>query len=289
MHVRADLHIHTQASDGDLSPDQIVSLAKYSGLDTIAITDHDTLSGAREAIGPAERNSIHSITGIEISIAYDPGTLHILGYFPSFPFGFEETLKRLQDARAVRFPRIIEKLNSLGVDVSIADVMDIAQNGQIGRPHIAKALIRKGYVREFDEAFTRYLAKGKPAYVEKDRMSSREAIESILEHGGLPVLAHPFTLCLEESEAKDFVRRLANQGLKGIEIFYPDHTKAQKKLYAGIAREFGLVVTGGTDYHGSDKKGISLGKYGLDQQGLSSFLKSLYEKDKNKSCALGKS
>jgi 3',5'-nucleoside bisphosphate phosphatase len=276
LHVHADLHIHTQASDGDLSPDQIVSLAKYSGLDTIAVTDHDTLSGAREAIEPAKRKNILSIPGVEISIAHDPGTLHILGYFPSFPQDFEKVLKRLQDARTVRLPRIIEKLNSLGVDISVSDVTDIAQDGQIGRPHIAKALVRKGYVQEFDEAFTRYLAKGKPAYVEKDKMNSREAIEAILGYGGLPVLAHPFTLCLAAPEAKGFIGDLAGQGLKGIEIFYPDHTKAQKKLYAGIARELGLVVTGGTDYHGAGKKGTSLGKYGLDEPGLSEFLKRLY-------------
>jgi hypothetical protein len=281
VHVRADLHIHTQASDGDLSPGQVVSLAEYSGLDAIAVTDHDTLSGARDAIEAAAGSAILSIPGVEISVTYDPGTLHILGYFPSFPEGFENVLKRLQDARTVRLPKMIEKLNSLGVDISVSDVTDDARDGQIGRPHVAKILVEKGYVRDFDEAFTRYLAKGKPAYVEKDRMSSREAIETILGYGGLPVLAHPFTLGLSPSEAKDFVGNLAGKGLKGIEIFYPDHTRAQKKLYAGIAREFGLVVTGGTDFHGAGKKGVSLGEYGLDKEGLASFLERLYGKSGN--------
>jgi len=278
VHVRADLHIHTQASDGDLSPGQIVSLARYSGLDAIAVTDHDTLSGAREAMEVAAGSTVLSIPGVEISVAYDPGTLHILGYFPSFPEDFEIVLKRLQDARAVRLPKIIEKLNSLGVDISVSDVTGVAGDGQIGRPHIARILVEKGYVRDFDEAFTRYLAKGKPAYVEKDKMGIREAIEAIHRHGGLSVLAHPFTLCLPASEAKGFIQSLAGLGLEGIELFYPDHTRAQKKLYAGIAREIGLVVTGGTDYHGSGKKGISLGEYGLDKEGLASFLKSLYGK-----------
>lgn len=229
-------------------------------------------------MGPAEKTQILSIPGVEISVAYDPGTLHILGYFPSFPQDFENVLKRLQDARTVRLPRIIEKLNSLGVGISVSDVEDIAHEGQIGRPHIAKALLNKGYVREFDEAFTRYLAKGKPAYVEKDKMTSREAIEAIIEYDGLPVLAHPFTLGLQPSEARDFIGGLADMGLKGIEIFYPDHTKAQKNLYAGIASELGLIVTGGTDYHGPDKKGTSLGRYGLDTQGLATFLEALHGK-----------
>lgn len=263
-----------------MSPEQIVSLAKYSGLDAIAVTDHDTLSGAREAIGPAEGNDILSIAGVEISIAYDPGTLHILGYFPSFPQGFEKILKRLQTARTVRLPKIIEKLDSLGIDISVSEVAGIALEGQIGRPHIAKALIRKGYVKDFDEAFTRYLAKGKPAYVEKDRMGSREAIESILDYGGLPVLAHPFTLYLTPPQTKDFIKELAGEGLKGIEVIYPDHTRAQRKFYAGIARELGLVVTGGTDYHESGKEGASLGKYGLDKQGLEIFLEALYGKSR---------
>ena len=162
MHVRADLHIHTQASDGDLSPGQVVSLAEYSGLDAIAVTDHDTLSGARDAIEAAAGSAILSIPGVEISVTYDPGTLHILGYFPSFPEGFENVLKRLQDARTVRLPKMIEKLNSLGVDISVSDVTDDARDGQIGRPHVAKILVEKGYVRDFDEAFTRYLAKGNP-------------------------------------------------------------------------------------------------------------------------------
>lgn len=261
-----------------MSPEQVVALAKYSGLAAIAVTDHDTLSGAREAIEPAKRNGILSVIGVEISIAYDPGTLHILGYFPSFPQDFGKILERLQVARALRLPKIIEKLNSLGIDITESDVMNIAFEGQIGRPHIAKVLVRKGCVRNFDEAFTRYLGKGKPAYVEKDRLSSREAIQSILGYGGLPVLAHPFTLHLTPPQTEAFISDLADQGLKGMEIFYPDHTKAQKKLYAGIARELGLIVTGGTDYHGSAKEGASLGKYGLDKKDLATFLESLYGK-----------
>lgn len=275
MHIRADLHIHTQASDGDLSPDQIISLAHYSGLEVIAITDHDTLSGVHTALESDHLNNLKVIAGVEISIAYDPGTLHILGYFPSFPHEFEIILTRLQNARLVRFPRILEKLNDLGCEISASEITAIAKGGQIGRPHIAKALIKKGFVRDFEEAFSRYLGKGKPAYVEKDRMTSMDAIGEILRFGGLPILAHPFTLNLSKNAYKAFIGDLARQGLKGIEIFYPEHTKAQRKFYAEIAQSFGLIATGGTDYHGTGHNGIMLGHFGLDRQGLTIFLDKL--------------
>jgi 3',5'-nucleoside bisphosphate phosphatase len=276
LHIRADLHLHTTASDGDLSPDRIASLAQASGLDAIAITDHDTVAGASAAEELGKRYGIRIIPGVEISIAYGPGTLHILGYFPTYPRGFETMLERLQHARVVRLPMMIEKLNALGMDITASDVTDIAKEGQIGRPHVAKALLRKGYVRDFEDAFSRYLGKGKPAYVEKDRMGSGEAIETIRSHGGMPVLAHPFTLGLDKKEVKGFIEGLTGQGLQGIEIFYPDHTKPQKKLYLGIAQELGLVATGGTDFHSPIPGGTPPGAYGLDKNGYTLFLERLY-------------
>ncbi len=276
MHVRADLHIHTQASDGDLSPEQIISLAEYSGLDAIAVTDHDTLSGAQKALVLSESYPVKVIPGVEISIAYDHGTLHILGYFPTFPAGLETILGRLQRARTVRLPRIIEKLRGLGMEISVPEVERMAGDGQIGRPHIAKVLVEKGYVSGFDSAFSKYLGKGRPAYVEKDRMGSREAIETILDFSGLPVLAHPYTLNQPEEIQRSFIEELAGLGLKGIEIFYPDHTKAQKRFYGEIARDLGLVQTGGTDFHGSGYSKILLGSFGLDTSGYERFLEALH-------------
>jgi len=276
LHIRADLHIHTTASDGDQSPEGIASLARFSGLDAIAITDHDTLAGARLSEELGAKHGLSIIPGVEISIAYDPGTLHILGYFPAFPEEFEGLLARLQTARVVRLPRIIERLRALGMDISESDVRDIAKEGQIGRPHIAKALMKKGHVRDFEEAFTRFLGKGKPAYVEKDRMTCAEAIEAILASGGMPVLAHPFTLGLDKTEMQDFVSDLTKLGLKGMEVFYPDHTKPQKKLYTEIARSLDLVATGGTDFHSASVAGLSPGKYGLDRDGFARFLERLY-------------
>jgi 3',5'-nucleoside bisphosphate phosphatase len=276
LHIRADLHLHTQASDGDLSPDEIASLAQSADLDAIAITDHDTIAGTRSADGMALKYGIRIIPGVEISIAYDPGTLHILGYFPSYPTEFEKLLERLQHARVVRLPRIIERLNALGMDITESDVKQISRDSQIGRPHVAKALLKKGYVRDFEDAFARYLGKGKPAYVEKDRMASDEAISAIRASGGLPVLAHPFTLGLDKDELKAFIKSLKKQGLQGIEIFYPDHTKVQKKHYLAIAQELGLIVTGGTDFHTRLPGGVTPGKYGIDKNGYKLFLEKLY-------------
>lgn len=256
-----------------MSPEEIVSFARYCGLDAISITDHDTFAGARKALKLKE--GIHIIPGVEISVAYDPGTLHILGYFPAFPDEFEKILERLQLARTIRFPKILEKLNKLGLALSPADVLTISGDGQIGRPHIAKALIEKGHVKDFEEAFIKYLGKGKPAYVEKDRLTSTEAIDAIIGFGGIPVLAHPFTLNLPKQDLRDYIENLVKQGLKGIEIFYPDHTRALRKFYLDIAKDLKLLATGGTDFHSGGHNEISLGDYGLDKKRYSLFLETL--------------
>jgi 3',5'-nucleoside bisphosphate phosphatase len=276
VHIRADLHLHTRASDGDLSPEGVASLAKAASLDAIAITDHDTIAGARSAREAGERYGLLVIPGVEVSIAHDPGTLHILGYFPAYPAAFEQVLERLQHARVVRLPQIIERLKALGVEISASEVTDIADGGQVGRPHVAKALMKKGYVRAFEDAFTRYLGKGKPAYVEKDRINSGEAIEAIRASGGVAVLAHPSTVGLAGRELKAFVQRLKDQGLQGVEIFYPDHTRPQKKLYLEVARELDLVATGGTDFHSPTPGGVMPGRYGLDKNGYALFLEKLF-------------
>lgn len=273
MQICADLHVHTKSSDGDLNPQEVVFKALSLNMDAIAITDHDTLAGVPEAISIGNKRGISIIAGLEISAVYNPGTMHILGYFRIYPEGLEKDLEQVQDARRTRFPRIIKKLNTLGLNITMNDVTVLAGNGQIGRPHIAKALINKGFVRDFEEAFSKYLAKGKPAYVEKEKMSSEDAIALILKYKGLPVLAHPFTLELQSHDLKILMERLKNLGLMGIEIFYPDHTKAQKKLYISIARDLDLFVTGGTDYHGPGRGKTEIGDFGIDKEGLNIMLK----------------
>jgi 3',5'-nucleoside bisphosphate phosphatase len=269
------------ASDGDLTPGKLVALSAAKGLEAISLTDHDTLSGVIPALESGKRHAIRVIPGVEISAEYEPGMLHILGYFPSFPEGMEASLKEVQTARRQRLPRIIRKLNDLGFMLTQADVMEIAGDAQIGRPHIAKALLRKGYVNSFDEAFDEYLGKGKKAYVEKEKMTWKNALALIRVHLGLPVLAHPSSLGLGKDTLRAFIEELSREGLAGIEIHYPDHTREHISAYTAIARDMGLVITGGTDFHGRDRNAVSPGDHGIDSTLLRAFSESLLAQDRS--------
>jgi predicted metal-dependent phosphoesterase TrpH len=275
LQICADLHTHSNASDGDLSPEVLVAQAASIGLAAIALTDHDTLSGVPHALNSRRNQAIQVIAGVEISAEYEPGTLHLLGYFPAYPDGLELALNEVQAARKKRIPKVIEKLNALGCILTEEDVMTEAGEAQIGRPHIAKALLKKGYVRSFDEAFDEYLGKGKKAYVPKEKMTGEKAISLIIRYGGLPVLAHPYTLSLSTKEMEAFIIGLKEAGLAGVEAYYPDHTPEQTARYASLASSLGLLVTGGTDFHGPYRNAFSLGDYGLDKERLTIFLKGL--------------
>jgi len=220
-----DLHTHSTASDGSLSPGELVVYAKRKKAAAIALTDHDTIDGVEAALTAGKEQGLEVIPGLEISAQYPKGTMHILGYYidPSAPL-LNRELQRLQDARMERNPKIISKLQSLGVPISFDQVQALAK-GQIGRPHIAQALLQIGAVSSFEEAFQKYLAKGSLAYVEKFRFSPRKAISLILRAGGIPVLAHPFTLnCPSLRDLKVLVGKLKTEGLKGIEVLYSEHT-----------------------------------------------------------------
>lgn len=272
MGVHADLHTHTTASDGDLTPTQLVARGRSRGLATIAITDHDTLTGVEEGMAAGEACGLRVIPGIEISAVYEPGTLHMLGYFRGYPACLEKDLGQVQQGRSDRFPKIIERLNALGLMITLEDVIANAGGSQIGRPHIAKALIQKGYVKDFEEAFNRWLAKGKPAYVAKEKLSWEEAIRLIRTHGGVPVLAHPFTLEIGDDALRSLTAAMQSGGLLGIEVYYPEHTHAQTRLYRDIVRSLGLVATGGTDFHAPDRNSADLGATGLDEEHLRALL-----------------
>jgi predicted metal-dependent phosphoesterase TrpH len=254
----------------------LVTRASSIGLAAIALTDHDTLSGVPHALNSTRKHAVKVIAGVEISAEYEPGMLHLLGYFPSYPDGLEIALNEVQTARRQRIPKVIEKLNALGCMLTEEDVMTEAGAAQIGRPHIAKALLKKGCVSSFDEAFDDYLGKGKKAYVPKEKMTWKKAMSLIIRYGGLPVLAHPYTLSLSTKEAEAFIKGLKEAGLAGVEVYYPDHTTEQAARYASLASRLGLLVTGGTDFHGRYRNAFSLGDYGLDKELLAIFLKSLY-------------
>jgi len=261
-----DLHTHSNCSDGSLSPRELVQLAKKRDLRAIALTDHDTVAGVAEAVAAGKELGVEVVPGVEISAQYPPGTMHILGYCfsPSQP-EFLKALKKLQEVRAARNPKIIERLQALGLEITTAEVLNLS-SGQVGRPHIAKALVNRGYVSSIDEAFSRYLQKGAVAYVEKFRFSPREAIALIRGAGGLAVLAHPFTLGITEPrELTLLVKELQEMGLAGLEVFYPEHTKEMIVLYQDLAKNLGIVCTGGSDFHGNLRDHSYLGNGILGQ------------------------
>ncbi len=256
-----DLHLHTTASDGVLTPSEIVRYAKSRGLQAIAITDHDTIEGCEEGSSEGEKLGFEVISGIEISAEHSPGSMHILGFFLDIHHALlNERLEYLQRARAERNPKIIEKLNQLGVRITYEEVLKASGGGQVGRPHFANVLIEKKYVRSFQEAFERFLKKGAPAYVDKVRFTSKEALHFINEAKGVAVLAHPNTLGLGgHSDLEKLILRLVDEGLKGIEVYYPEHSSAEIGQYKALAERFGLLSTGGTDYHGMEKNGLEIG------------------------------
>ncbi len=255
-----DLHTHSTASDGTYSPKELVRLAKEIGLKGLALTDHDTLSGLKEAFEEAEKVKLPFLCGIEISVKYErQGHFHLLGYFlgPEIP-EIEGALKKLQEARRKRNQKVVEKLQALGVNITYEELLKMGE-GEIGRPHIARLLFEKGVVKSIQEAFDKYLKKGAPAYVPKALLSPEEAISLILKAGGVPVLAHPITLKLSEEELFSYIKGLKSLGLKGIEAYYTEHTQEFTEFLLDCANKLGLLITGGSDFHGKNKPDIKLG------------------------------
>ncbi len=256
-----DLHLHTTASDGVLSPAEIVRYAKSKGLQAIAITDHDTIEGCEEALSEGSRVGFEVIPGIEISAEYSPGSMHILGFFLDIHHPLlNERLEYLQKARAERNPKMVAKLNQLGIKVTYEEVLRASGGGQVGRPHFANVLLEKKVVKSFQEAFDRFLKKGAPAYVDKFRFTSKEALHFIHESRGVAVLAHPNTLGVSRySELEKVIVQLADEGLQGIEVYYPEHSSAEVTQYKTLADRYNLLSTGGTDYHGIEKNELDIG------------------------------
>ncbi len=254
-----DLHTHTTASDGSMTPADLIRHAFDKGLAAVAVTDHDTVSGIGQALEEGDRLGIEVIAGVEISVDFTT-EMHLLGYFLN---GHCEpilkTLEDLRERREERNPRIVNKLNELGFDITMEEVNGNAGGGNVGRPHIARVMIEKGYVNNIDEAFEKYLSSGRPAYFKKDKLLPQEGIAEITRSGGIPVLAHPFFIGLPYGQLDQLVKELAGYGLKGIEAYYSWHTEEQTSSLLRIARKHGLLVTGGSDFHGSFKPDIEIG------------------------------
>jgi predicted metal-dependent phosphoesterase TrpH len=256
-----DLHTHTTASDGSFTPSQLVHHAKEKGLRAIAVTDHDTIEGNKEALNAGVKEGLEVVPGIEISVDYSPGSMHMLGYFiDTESQRLQEKLALLQDSRSDRNPKIIEKLNGLGLDITYDEVVEASGGGQVGRPHIAQVLLKKGYITTIQEAFDKYLGKGAPAYFDKFRLNAEDAIAMITDAGGVPVLAHPFTLkCKNQGELERLIKHLTDHGLQGLEVYYTEHNEEQISRYRLLAERNNLLLTGGSDFHGANMAGVELG------------------------------
>ena len=262
-----DLHVHSTASDGSLSPDEILTLAAQLHLQALAITDHDTIDGAVAALASGIPAGLAFISGLEISASRPApiagaGSFHLLGYGIRLDDpDLNRVLKKLQDARQDRNPQIIRRLNALGLNITTGEAMaETGDNGQMGRPHIATAMIKKGLVASIDEAFDRFLGTGKPAYVDKYRVACSRAIELIVRAGGIPVMAHPGLLNVPRRDVfEQLVTELKAMGLMGIEALYPEHSPEQTEYYRDVANRHRLLVTGGTDFHGAVKPETRMG------------------------------
>ncbi|MBU1026593.1 MAG: PHP domain-containing protein [Candidatus Margulisbacteria bacterium] len=259
----ADLHIHTSFSDGTDSPEEIVELAKKNGLTTIAITDHDVTAGIEPAQKKGKELGIEVISGIELTTELPDTEVHILGYFIDQQHPrLIEVITRIQEGRKERIVKICEKLREQGIEILPEEVFDLAGHYCAGRPHVARALIKKGYIRTFKEAFIKYIGFKGPAYVPHYKLSPAEAIKLINEVGGLAVFGHP-ALSKCDHLIPDFVAA----GLAGIEVFYSSHSESETKHYLELVKKYGLAATGGSDYHGSNGGRLSeLGQIKLDDQ-----------------------
>lgn len=262
MNNYVDLHCHSTASDGTFTPTQVIELAKRNGLRAIALTDHDTIAGVAEASAAAKENGIDFLPGIEISAEFPaPGTLHILGYdvSPDSPV-LHELTRQLLEGRDNRNPQMVAKLNELGVAVTMAEWENEAKGVVLGRPQLAAILLRKGYVSSIKQAFDKYLGQGAAAYADKERLPPRRALEMIRESGGLPVLAHAAQLrCENDAQLDRVVKDLVDLGLAGIEVYHSDHDAGWIDRTNGLAARYNLLRTGGSDFHGSNKKDIDMG------------------------------
>jgi len=259
-----DLHTHSTASDGTCPPDELIAQAEARRLAAVALTDHDTTAGLAAA-GKAVRSrpKLRLIAGVEISAKSAHGTLHIpgLGIDQNSP-DLQRLLRQLRDAREERNPKILAKLRQIGCEISMEDVLEEAANPNVvSRLHIALALQRKGYADSVPEAFSRFIGNGGPAFVEKERLSPRQAIRAIHSAEGLAFLAHPPQLNYRNhTELERIIDELKRYGLDGIEVYHPDHTPSQTRFYLELVRRYDLAVAGGSDFHGSARPHCKLGR-----------------------------
>ncbi|MBI2844351.1 MAG: PHP domain-containing protein [Armatimonadetes bacterium] len=260
---RADLHIHTTASDGALSPTQVVEEAANIGLAAIAISDHDTVDGIDEAMAAAGVGNVEVIPAVEINTDLGPSEVHILGYFVDWRSErLRGHLLELRRARLERGKKMVGKLQTLGVPVTFERVLEIAGRGSVGRPHVAQAIVEVSSVQSIGEAFARFLVRGAPAYVERTKLTPFEAVAIVVASGGVACLAHP-----GKSGRDHIIPMLVKSGLRAIEVYHSDQYPESSQRYHAVARKLGLIETGGSDAHGFDPDyGTSIGSTTVDMR-----------------------
>ncbi|MEN6522052.1 MAG: PHP domain-containing protein [Armatimonadota bacterium] len=271
--ARADLHLHTTASDGRLAPAQVVEGAARAGLAAIAISDHDTVDGIEEAVSAGNRLGIEVVPAVEINTDIGAVEAHILGYFIDWKSEkFEKELQKLRNGRFERGKKIVEKLRALGISITLEQVLAIAGPGPICRPHVARALYEAGVVESPSGAFSQFLVRGAPAYVERIKMSPYDAVSVIVDAGGVAGFAHP-----AHTGHDELIPLLMKSGLGALEVFYPNQPPETTLRYQALARKFGLIATGGSDAHGTDAEGgTSIGAVTVDARAVEQLRKAAY-------------
>lgn len=268
----SDLHIHSRYSDGTLWPEEIVNIAAKKGVKCISITDHDTIDSQYDLRG-LESNSIRIIPGVELSTEYDEKEIHILGYFIEIDNKeLNHAFEQVKLSRRNRAVQIINKLNELGLDVNFDEIS--TETTSIGRPHIAKLLVEKGYAKNVKEAFQHYLIKGKPAYVGRYKIDYKQALKLISNANGIPVLAHPGEI-YKGISLEELVKEFKVYGLKGLEVFHPSHSSREANDYYNLAKKYSLAITGGSDCHGVYvREDLLIGTVGIDENLTNKFLRT---------------
>lgn len=251
-----DLHLHSTASDGRFSPAEIVQKAAANGLTVIAIADHDSVDGIPEALAAAKAfPQLKVIPAVELSTDVPQGEVHILGYFIDYASQkLKRTLEQMRHSRLERAQGMVTKLGELGIHITFKRVKEIAGSGAFGRPHIAQAMLEKGYISSIKEAFIKYIGRDGPAYVERKKITPLQATEVVIQANGLPVMGHPLTT----SEPEQLVVKLKEAGLVGIEAYYDGYSTDDKEWLKNLASKYNLITTGGSDYHGLDETNETL-------------------------------
>lgn len=275
MTKTADLHVHTNLSDGTFTPEKVVEYAKAKGLAAIAITDHDCCKGITPAIITARDLDVEIIPGVELTAEVDDTEIHILGYFVDWQDNsFTRKLEEISRVRKERAKEILKKLRKNHVDIADEELFEFSAPGCIGRLHIAQLLFKKGYISSVGQAFSKYIGNGGSCYVKKFKLTPKEAVDMIRKVGGVSVVAHPKTISMQGKSTEDIIISLMKDGVRGIEAYHSDHSRKDEENFKALAEKHSLLITGGSDCHGLGKKEVLIGKVRIPYELVEALKKS---------------